>query len=201
MGIKDLFYLGIIVVVAAGIGFAGGFYFGRKKIDTVTKTEYIKQEPITENIGSDVITPVKVEIPTQPLYPVKYDTIFKLMVVDTAAIIADYIAKKYYDITAFDNKELGTLKLLPTLQYNSLSELKYEFTPIQIRQTIYREKAFVPFISASYSTFGYVGIGGGVFYHNIGLEYLYIMDMNKIMDGILLGNNRSGHQLSLKYKF
>ena len=72
----------------------------------------------------------------------------------------DYELKRTYKLTAFDNKTQGKLELFPVIQYNKLSALDYNFTPIIERQTIYKAKAWQPFVSASYSTLNYIGIGG-----------------------------------------
>lgn len=195
MKIKYIILTGFICLVI-------GFIVGRKTVDTETKVEYIKLGPVSGSISNNQLEPVKEEIPLNPHLPLRIDTVYndsvrteiKYMVqkVDTAAIIADYILKKSYNVTAFDSKELGTLKLFPTIQYNRLSGLDYEFTPIQKQVTIYREKVWQPFISGSYSTFDYIGLGGGVFYHHLGFEYQYQKDT---------GNKRNGHLFGLKYKF
>jgi hypothetical protein len=35
------------------------------------------------------------------------------------------------------------------------------------------EEAWIPFVSASYSTTGRAGIGGGMFYHDVGIQARY----------------------------
>ena len=184
----------LLCIISFIVGAIISFFIGRKTIDVKTKTEYIKQEPVEGSADVKQLTPFKEEIPTNPVLPVKFDTVYLVAQIDTAAIIADYIVKRYYDITAFDNSQYGTLKLLPTLQYNKLSDLSWEFTPIQVKTTVYKEPALTPFISSSYSTIGYFGIGGGMFYNNYGLEYQY-------QKSILNNNNQSGHIFSFKYKF
>jgi len=191
MGVKDLIYLGIIIAAT----FIGGFFVGRKTVDTKTKIEYIKMEPIEGSISNEKLVPYKEEIPVNPVLPMRIDTVYQIMMVDTAAIIEDYIAKRYYNITAFDN-QFGKLSLLPTLQYNKLADINWEFTPIQLRTTVYKQPVWTPFVSTSYSTFGYLGIGAGVFYRNFGLEYQYQKQFNNN-----LLNNPSGNLFSVKYKF
>ena len=181
--------------------FIGGFLIGRASMNTKTKIEYIKQEPVFGSIENSQLQSVKEEIPINPILPVRVDTVYKdsikteikyiVQKVDTTAIIADYILKRSYNITAFDSKELGTLKLFPTVQYNQLAGLDYEFTPVLKQMTIYKDKVWKPFLSGSYSTLGNIGLGGGIFYHNLGFEYQYQIDVGK--------NN--GHLFGLKYKF
>ena len=172
--------------------FTAGFLIGRKTINTETKIEYVKLEPVSGSIGNNQLKPDKEEIPKNPVLPIKIDTVYFTAKVDTAAIIADYMLKRSYSILALNSKEIGTLKLFPTVQYNQLSAFDYEFTPVQKQSTIYMEKVWQPFLSGSYSTLGNIGLGAGIFYHNLGFEYQYQVDMI---------NKNNGHLLGIKYKF
>lgn len=188
-----------IIIVYGVICLAVGFFVGRSTIDTKTKIEYVKGETITGSVSPTQFEPIKEEKPDKPLLPyIQYrDTgSVRYMPIDSAAyaklVIADYELKRTYKLTPFDNKTQGKLELFPVIQYNKLSALDYNFTPIIERQTIYKTKVWQPFISGSYSTLNYINIGGGVFYHNLGLEYQYQKS---------LGNQSDGHILGLKYKF
>jgi hypothetical protein len=57
-------------------------------------------------------------------------------------------------------------------------------------------KVWQPYVSASYSTFGVAGIGGGFFRNNFGVEYQYQRDLQWNY-----GNGRAGHQFGVKWKF
>ena len=194
---KKYIYIGMVIVCLFI-----GFFVGRKKINPETKVEYITLEPVSGSVGINHLEPVGEEIPIHPNLPVRIDTIYKdsirteikyiVQKVDTAAIIVDYILKRSYSITAFDSKELGSLILFPTVQYNKLTGLDYEFTPIQRQIETYKEKVWQPFLSGSYSTLNHVNLGGGIFYHNLGFEYQYQKDM--------IGRN-DGHLFGLKYVF
>lgn len=180
-----------IIIVYGVICLAVGFFIGRSTIDTKTKTEYIKGATMTGSVSPTQFEPIKEERPD-----IQYRDTGSIKIVnlpaDTAAIIADWELKRTYKLTAFDNKTQGKLELFPVIQYNKLSALDYNFTPIIERQTIYKTKVWQPFISGSYSTLNYVNIGGGVFYHNLGLEYQYQKS---------LGNQTDGHVFGVKYKF
>lgn len=169
-----------------------GFFVGRSTIDTTTKVEYIKGPTVSGSVSPTLFIPVKEEKPNiqyRDTGSIKYINI----PIDTAAIIADWELKRTYSLVAFDNKTQGKLELFPTIQFNRLSALDYNFTPIIERQTVYKTKVWQPFVSGSYSTLGYVGIGGGVFYHNLGFEYQYQKSFSdKFGDG---------HSLGLKYRF
>ena len=169
-----------------------GFFIGRSSIDSEPKKEYIKGETITGSVSPTQFEPIKEEKPDKPLLPfIQYrDTgSVRYMPIDSAAyaklVIADYELKRTYKLTPFDNKTQGKLELFPVIQYNN-------FTPVIERQTIYKTKIWQPFVSASYSTLNYVGIGGGVFYHNLGFEYQYQKS---------LGSQSNGHLFEVKYKF
>lgn len=164
-----------------------GFFAGRSTITQDVK--YVVGKTIRDTIEIEKLVPHKEEIPTDPKLPIK-DTDSEIPIVDTAAIIQSYIAKRDYKILAFDNKEYGKLELFPSVQYNSLIGLDYAFTPMQ--KQIYKQRVWQPFAAISYSTLNYVGVGGGLFYHNLGFEYQYQMGYS--------GLGR-GHSFGLKYKF
>lgn len=48
----------------------------------------------------------------------------------------------------------------------------------------------MPYTSISYSTLNYIGMGGGIFYHNLGLGAKYVTDFKQ-----------KGVEFELKYKF
>lgn len=163
---------------------------------TVEETKYIKGDAVSGAVNVEQLSPIKEETPENTVLPVKVvedaKTKAQIQIVDTAAIIAEYEKKRTYNTILFDDKKLGKLELYPTVQYNKLSGMDYNFTPVIQQKIIYKEKIFQPFVSGSYSTLNYIGIGGGVFYHNLGLEYQYQKS---------LGNQSNGHLFGLKYKF
>ena len=171
------------------------FFIGRATVDK--ETVYVKGETVNGSVEDKQLIPEKETIPEKPLLPTKEIEIqyrdtgsIVVQVVDTAAIIEDYIIKRSYSVVAFDNNENGKLLLFPTLQYNRLTGLDYQFTPIQ--REVYRISTWQPFVSGSYSTLNYVSLGAGVFYHNMGFEYQYQIGFNK---------TNNGHSFGLKYKF
>ena len=188
-----------LIVLSGIVCLIIGFFIGRSSIDSEPKKEYIKGETLTGSVSPTQFEPIKEEKPDKPLLPfIQYrDTgRVRYMSIDSAAyaklVIADYELKRTYKLTAFDNKTHGKLDLFPVIQYNKLSALDYNFTPVIERQTIYKTKIWQPFVSASYSTLNYVGIGGGIFYHNLGFEYQYQKS---------LGSQGNGHLFGVKYMF
>lgn len=164
---------------------AVGFWLRGLKSEEV---KYVTLPAVSGSVPVDTPkTVIQHEISNLPIIYWKHDT--TLITPDTAAIIAEFLKEKTYDLTLFDDKEKGKLEIKPTLQFNSLSSLDYTFTPIQ--KEIIRKRTFEPFLSASYSTLDIVGVGGGFFYNNIGLEYQFQRSFN----------NNTGHLFGFKIKF
>lgn len=170
-----------------------GFLAGRWSIGE-SKTEYVKGDTIRDTLLVD--NPYEVEIPAKPVLPMKPDTIripghteIVTMKVDTAQIIADYIKKNSYRKVMFDNMD-GKLIVDAVVQYNQLNRLSYEFKPIHKQTTITKKDILTPFLSGSYNSFGIIGVGGGIYYHDVGLVVKYITDFE-----------RRGYEVGLNYKF
>ena len=167
-------FIGIILI-------ALGFMSGRWTTKPIEKIEYIKGETIHDTILKPV--PYLVEVPADPVLPMKPDTIrvqggaeYITQVVDTAQIIAEFIKKNSYRETLFDSDTLGTMIVDAQVQYNQLQGVGYTFTPVQKQITTERRKVLTPFLSTSVNSFGYVGAGAGVYYNNLGLEAKYLTD-------------------------
>ena len=110
---------------------------------------------------------------------------------DTGKIISDFILKREDSFNVFNNEQ-GKLDIKQVVQYNRIQSFDYTFTPIHIEKTTYRKPLIMPYFSATYNTLNYVGVGGGFFLKDLGLEYNYLY------------NNTSGntaHQFGIKYKF
>ena len=191
---KEYLYIIFGIVLAVIFGFFIGFFIGRKTDRVVTKTEYIKGETITDTLH--IPYPVREEVPVYYSLPVRYDTvyidnyIYVRGTVDTAAIISEYIVERSYALDVFDN-EHGKLTADVALQYNKLRHFGYSFTPVSKVSTVQVKRIWQPFVSASYSTFGIVGIGGGIYYNQLGVEYQ--IQHSFIGEG-------SGHLFGLKWK-
>ena len=172
---KYIYRIGILIAV-----FVVGFFIGRGNIRTVEKIEYVKGEEITNTVK--IPQPYLLKVPQVYFLPMVNG------VVDTAQIISDYILERRYEINVFDN-DAGKLDVEQSIQYNELKEFNYTFTPIQRHTTVTQKHIFEPFVSFGYNTLQQANIGGGFFYHNIGIEYNYIL------------SNTNGHYLGIKYKF
>ena len=175
---------------------AAAFMLGRMTVPTKETVRYVAGDPVSGSLSNP--QPVKETVPLFPVLPVKHDTVWLDSVVylvervDTAAIIADYIAQRDYQFVLFDTPQYGRLSLSETVQYNKLSDLKYDYVPVYREITRYRERVFVPFAAASWSTFGIASAGGGFFYKNLGFEYQWQYG---------IGAGLGGHQFGIKLKF
>lgn len=182
----------IILVLIACIA---SFFAGRLTTKQKEIVKFVKGETVYRTIEvPQFITSI---IPTMVFLPTKKDTFYVdrekiiVQIVDTAKIIDNYVSERKYSFNVFDD-ENGKLDIDQTIQYNELQKFNYSFTPMQKIITREKERVIIPFVSASYSTFGIAGAGGGVFYKNVGVEYKYLYDIN---------NQHSGHEFGLKIKF
>lgn len=196
----------ILLAILAGL--AIGFFAGRTTMETKVITKFEKGNMISGYVSPEKFDLISEEKPDTPLLPV---IIYRdnYQPVDSAAfaamVIADHELKRKYSVLAFDDKEKGRLELFPTIQYNRLAGLEYNFTPVIEKNYIYKEKVWQPFVSMSYSTLDYVGFGGGIFYHKLGFEYQYNINIRKKPVGLPTVDDyfRRGnyHWLSGKYMF
>ena len=167
-----------------------GVFIGRLSNDK-TKIEYIKGEMITDTIYREQLKPYASIVPDLPILPLKNDTVWiegkpkPVLIVDTAKIIANYITENKYHQTLFNDQINGSFELDASVQYNELKQVSYKFTPIQKVVTIQKKRILVPFLSGSMNYFKQVGIGGGFYYHDLGLEAKYITDFK--LKGIEVG--------------
>lgn len=159
------------------------FFAGRWTVVEKVKTEYVKGDTIRDTLLVD--NPYNVYIPATPLLPLKPDTIS----VDTAQIIANYIKRNSYRKVMFDDLN-GKLVVDAVVQYNQLGRLAYEFTPIQKQTTITKRNVLTTFLASSWNSFGTIGIGGGLYYHDVGFGAKYITDFT-----------RNGFEIGLNIKF
>jgi hypothetical protein len=189
----------VCLIFGLVLGFVGGFYFGygegKKTFETVETTTTVKGT--TQHVELPELQPASVEKPAAPVRPTRPDTVYRdsiiyvRQVVDTAAIIADYELKRNYHALLFDNS-FGKLNIDFSTQYNKLLNLKYDYVPLSVVHTTVKEKAWTPFAAVSFSTLGYGGIGGGVFYKDFGVEYMLQYDF---------GQKATGHSFGVKMRY
>lgn len=139
--------------------------------------DYTKEQTVRHNLGNDSLN------------------IYR-------AVYADYIKIRKDHVSIFDIDTLGTLTVDATIQYNRSHGYGYDFKPrIKTINNNFKPKSitFTPFVSSSYSTAHYLGVGGGFFYHNLGFEYQYQIDLRQ--NNISFEPRGNAHLLGIKYKF
>lgn len=168
-----------------------GVLIGRWSTPTKVKVEYVKGETIRDSIPYEKLVPYKIEVPSVPdtiRIPGKIE--YKIAKVDTARIISEFIKKNYYEEILFDNDTLGMIKINSVVQYNRMLSLGYEYTPIQKQTTIYKKRVIIPFLTTSYNSFGYYGLGLGLYYNNWGFQTKH-----------LTNSRERGFEFGVNYKF
>ncbi|MDR1370982.1 MAG: hypothetical protein LBJ72_12805 [Dysgonamonadaceae bacterium] len=174
-----------------------GFFVGRKTVSYEEDVKYIQGEAIYGSIPASHLE-VQEVIPENPVLPMKTDTTYIDRVeyivqkVDTAAIIADYITLRDYAYVLLDSPTQGKLSLSTTVQYNKLSALNWEFSPVIREVTKSRIKVLQFYTGISYSTFNQTTVSGGLFYFDAALEFQYIYDLT---------HHTTGQGIGFKYKF
>jgi hypothetical protein len=180
------------------IGLIAGFLAGRLTISIKETVKYVKSETVNGSVSQARLKPdtVYIPLPGEPIFvPMKADTVrlpgeVKYIVShapDTAAVFNDYIARKDYNMNLIDDKETGKIDVSLSLQYNALRSFDYTYTPVTKVVTRTKERVLQPFVSAGWSTAKHIGVGAGIFYHDLGLEYQYLKGYNGIENGHFLG--------------
>lgn len=177
------------LIIFVFIAFVLGYWAGKKTAPSAQTIRYVKGETIVERVAVEI--PYRVEIPAQPIYIYKTDTLENRIVqsVDTAAIIDDWVVSRNYRQHLFDNQQ-GKLSIEASVQYNRLQDLRYSFTPIEKQIELSRTPLWLFYVGTSYNTLGYAGAGGGVFYRNWGLGLQSVTNFEQ-----------KGFQVDFKYKF
>lgn len=185
----------LVTIIILGIGFVWGNYVGNKNVveKVVTNTVYIPSDPIIDSIP--IPYPVKEIIPPDTLNIIKkcvedgiYTELFPTKIIedtvyikdiDTTEIIKDWATTRYYTEILFDVDTLGKCEINSKVQYNRLSDLSYNYTPvIKYEQSLYtRKKAISPFIGAGLFTNPSISGQVGIFINDDwGVSFLYNRD-------------------------
>lgn len=185
-------------IILVLIGIAIGFFLARLTVKENERERLVVGKQVNGKVYANFklgkeLKEFETSIVELPLIFWRVDTVNNYIThtVDTEKIISDFILKREYSFNVFDNEQ-GKLDIKQEVQYNRIQSFDYTFTPIHIEKTTYRKPLIMPYFSATYNTLNYVGIGGGFFLKDFGLEYNYLY------------NNTSGntaHQFGIKYKF
>ena len=172
---KYYIYIGLVL-----IAFAAGYLLGKATISNGEIVKQVKGETVYGSLNPDFLTvkkEFKGDIKFLPYIFWKSDTImvseteYISTIPDTAKIIEDFITSREYQFNVFNNEQ-GKLDIRQVVQHNRLQSFDYTFTPIHIEKTTYKKPLIMPYLSATYNTLNYVGVGGGFFIKDLGLEYI-----------------------------
>lgn len=164
---KIIAIIGIIALLIAS------FFIGRATSEK-EDIKYIPGPVIHDSIPYPV--PVIEEIPGDPVYITKRDTFIKdsiiyvSQVIDTAAILADWIKKRSYENTLFDNDTLGKFILYSDVQYNKLMNISYNYYPKYKQVTKTKIPIFEPFAFVGVNSFIRPTFEIGTFIKNVGIS-------------------------------
>lgn len=111
--------------------------------------------------------------------------------IDTAASLAatvrDWNVERTYAGMLFKSDTLGTANYEAKVQYNTLTSLKWDFTPKVKEVMQIKTRTVRPFVGVGYNTFNQASVSGGVFIRNIGLSATYVSDFAERKNGVGMG--------------
>ena len=185
-----------IKIILAVLIFLLGLYIGRNN--------YSPSDPMIKYLPGDIITdsipypePYEVLVTKYVKLPTIIDTVFVngdtvfVESVDTVAIVNDYALKRNYKEVLFDNDTVGYLMVNSSVQYNKMASMGYKFSPVTKQIELIKEPLFTPYIIGTYSNLGYVGIGGGIYIKNFGVQLKYLNNLELSNQGWEFGIVRS----------
>lgn len=176
-----------------------GIVIGRITTAEKVVVKWRDATPISAEVKSPV--PVVVRVPDS----IKYITVYRDQMaspsnmseiveppeIDTAASLAatvrDWNVERTYAGMLFKSDTLGTANYEAKVQYNTLTSLKWDFTPKVKEITTIKIRTVRPFVGVGYNTFNQVSATGGVFIRNIGLSATYISDFTERKNGVGMG--------------
>jgi len=186
-------------IIAGAICICIGFFVGRGTVSIKTEIKTVLGKTVHDSITVDKLVTKYEYSPSKPIYIERNDsnaTVYTPTPKDTTEslkiVLDDWNTKRIYANNLFKDSINGIFDYDITIQYNKIQNFKYEFTPVKTTITKERIRMLQPFVGVSYSTLDIVGIGGGIFYHDLGLEVLYNKNYINGDDGISFG---------IKYKF
>jgi hypothetical protein len=158
----------IIFVILLAL--AAGFYFGRRsvKVSETTVVEYQAMPTISVSVAP---APLRFSVPELPHFIWRTDTITSVTVIDTAAIIDDWILRREYGGRLI-NDTTGTIDYFAIVQYNRLQNISLDYTPAQriVTTTKVIKERWSSFFFLGSNSAGYATVEGGVFISKYGFS-------------------------------
>jgi len=153
----------VLIVGATAIVFFAGYYLGRQSVRIVEKTvvAYRDLPPVKVSVNPEAF---RFSIPAFPKWIWVTDTITTAPVIDTAAILSDWILQRDYAGRLLSDST-AVIDYAATVQYNRLQGLQLDYQPKQQIITITKsmQRNWQPFLLLGANTSGYGQLEGGVF--------------------------------------
>jgi hypothetical protein len=182
-----------IYFFAALLFFAAGFFAGRKTAPLKSQTTlmYVMGETVYDTL--EVL---------RPYLETYTDTVFYTQIVEKPVYVYDsvrlreawddYCLTRRYALD-FSSDTTGVFAVDLTVSRNRAVLASATIAPLYkviCVESMADKRLFEAFFSAGYSTLGTVSLGGGLFYHSLGVEYLFQKQMG----------TGTGHCFSLKWR-
>jgi hypothetical protein len=152
-----------LLIVAALLLFAAGYYAGCRSVRIVEKTvvAYRDLPPVKVSVNPEAF---RFTVPALPEWIWITDTVSVAQTVDTAAILADWILRRDY-AGRLVSDATAVIDYSATVQYNRLQSLNLDYHPKQQVVTITRsvQRSFAPFLLVGANTAGHAQLQGGAF--------------------------------------
>ena len=151
-----------------------GILIGRRFVEGEKVINYVQQETIRDTIMEFIPDTVYLTGELRYKYEYKVDTVYRdIPVVDREETIVETIRDwnrvREYKRELFDNGN-GKMSIDLHVQYNELQNLSYAFTPLRKEITVQKKRVLVPFVSVSCCRANSFSVGGGFFYHDVGVR-------------------------------
>jgi hypothetical protein len=158
----------LIVIVAA---LCAGYFLGKSsvKVKETTTVEYRNMPAV--HVAIDAPPALSVRIPAVPQFIWRTDTVIGVSVIDTAAIIDDWLLQRAYGGRLVEDST-GTIDYSATVQYNQLQNISLDYQPIQrtITTTKVITERWAPFLFVGGNSAGYATVEGGIFINKYGFS-------------------------------
>jgi hypothetical protein len=179
---------GIFVIVLV---LAGGFYLGRRSVvvKETTVVEYQRMPTVSVSVSPE---PLRFIVPSLPQWLYFTDTVTRQQVVDTAAVLADWILQRNYGARLIDDST-GTVDYTAIVQYNRLQNITLDYQPIQrtVTTTKVIQPRFTPFVLVGGNTAGFGQVETGVLFDRWGASVEVGSDFS--------GTNYVGGKIGMKF--
>jgi hypothetical protein len=158
-----------LIIIAASL--LAGYFLGKFSVKVEEKTVVSFQKMLPVHVSIDAPATLSVTIPEIPQFIWHTDTVTGIAVVDTAAILADWILQRDYGGRLVEDST-GTIDYSATVQYNRLQNISLDYQPIQrtVTTTKVIQDRWAPFLFVGGNSAGYATVEGGVFIGKFGMS-------------------------------